>query len=117
MRVTDKFQRPTPFLLVVCAVLLAGCGGGGGDTATTVAEPDSEVAALYKAKCAVCHGGAGANKPMIQGARNLTDPDWKAQADLDEVIRFVSEGKGIMPKFSAILTDEEIRAVSEYVLK
>ena len=69
---------------------------------------------LYvEANCAGCHGidGAGTRGPsLVSGAG--------AELSLEEVIARVTNGKRLagMPKFEGFLSEQQIRAVSEYVV-
>jgi mono/diheme cytochrome c family protein len=49
-----------------------------------------EAAALYKTKCAGCHGAEGAGKPALAGT-NLLTPEAKKRPDA-EVTAMIAEG-------------------------
>ena len=68
----------------------------------------------YKAKCAMCHGPDGKKENAAMGTKALTSPDVQkmSAADLAAVI---SKGKGKMPAYAGKLTDDQIKAVAEYV--
>lgn len=70
-------------------------------------------AALYKAKCAMCHGadGSGAT-PMGKSMklRDLRSPEVQKQTDA-ELTKVTSDGKGKMPAYKGKLTDAEISAI------
>ncbi|MFS0865607.1 PQQ-binding-like beta-propeller repeat protein [Fredinandcohnia sp. 179-A 10B2 NHS] len=64
---------------------------------------------IYGNNCLACHGAEGAgghNGPKLQGL------DW----DREAVINQVKNGKGSMPGFEGTLSEEEIKAVTDYVL-
>ena len=69
-------------------------------------------AAIFKAKCAMCHGADG-SKAGPQG--DQADPDTKAKgaAGLNTI---VTKGQGKMPAYEGKLSPEEISAVADYVL-
>ncbi|QCJ44397.1 c-type cytochrome [Bacillus sp. S3] len=63
---------------------------------------------VYKNNCLACHGAEGAgghNGPNLQ----------QTKMDLNAIIKQVKNGKGQMPPFKDTLSDDEIKAVSEYV--
>jgi len=70
-------------------------------------------AALYKAKCAMCHGadGSGAT-PMGKSMklRDLRSPEVRKQTDA-ELTKVTADGKGKMPAYKGKMTDAEISAV------
>jgi mono/diheme cytochrome c family protein len=68
-------------------------------------------AAVYKAKCAMCHGADGA-KPAPKGI-NGPDTQAKGAAGLNTII---TKGSGKMPAYEGKLSPEEISAVTDYVL-
>ena len=70
-------------------------------------------AALYKAKCAMCHGPAGqGDTPMGKTlkVKNLSSPEVQSQTD-DALVQTVTNGKGKMPSFRGKLTNDQIKAV------
>lgn len=77
----------------------------GGATAST--ELDGQ--ALFAANCSSCHGidGAGGSGPRLAGNPRAADADNARQA-----VRF---GRGMMPGFAAVLSDEQIEAIVMYV--
>ncbi len=65
-------------------------------------------AALYKAKCAMCHGPDGAGKPAAK-IPSLVSPEVKAKSDAD-ITKFVQTN----PKHAAVakaLNEEQLKAV------
>ncbi|HEV7487526.1 MAG TPA: cytochrome c [Thermoanaerobaculia bacterium] len=74
-------------------------------------------AALYKAKCAMCHGadGSGAT-PMGKSMklRDLRSPEVQKQTDA-ELIKVTTDGKGKMPAYKGKLTDAEISAIVAHI--
>ena len=72
-------------------------------------------AAVYKAKCAMCHGPAGTPNPALAktlGIKPTSDPAIKSLT-LDQVIAAVKNGKGKM-KPVAGLSDADVKSVSAY---
>jgi len=72
-------------------------------------------AAIYKSKCAMCHGPTGtpsAGMAKAMGIKPASDPAIKALTQ-SQVEAAVKSGKGKM-KPVAGLTDAQVKAVSEY---
>jgi len=70
-------------------------------------------AAVYKAKCAMCHGADGSGMtPMGKSMklRDLRSPEVQKQSDA-ELTKVTADGKGKMPAYKGKLTDAEISAV------
>jgi mono/diheme cytochrome c family protein len=71
--------------------------------------------ALYKSKCAACHGAAGTPNPAMakmMGIKPVSDPAISGLS-ADQVAAAVKNGKGKM-KAVAGLSDAEVKAVSAY---
>ena len=73
-------------------------------------------AAVYKAKCAMCHGENGVAKKMAEPSRNLNDPKFQAEVSKDDVVKILTEGRGKKKSMKDKLTPEQMKAVAEYVL-
>ena len=79
------------------------------------ADPDG--AALYKGKCAMCHGPDGAGQTATgksMKVRDLRSADVQKQTD-KEMTTIVTDGKGKMPAYKGKLSDAEIAAVVKYI--
>ena len=76
-------------------------------------------AAVYKKRCLMCHGedGVGDTKAgKMTKTPDMNTAEWKngkTVADLEKTLR---EGLGKMPKYEGKLSDEELKAVSEYTI-
>jgi len=85
--------------------------GEGGESAQTPA--------LFKEKCARCHGEDGRGQTVIGrmvGAPDFTDEGWWDEGtDERRFVRSITEGKGEMPPFGRKLTRPEIKALAAYV--
>ena len=79
-------------------------------------EDESVGMTLYNKKCAMCHGKDGVAKKMAEGSANLNDPEWQKSTSVEAINKVTAEGKGKMPKYQDKLSEEEITAISEYVL-
>lgn len=75
-----------------------------------------DTAALYKAKCQVCHGpdGAGSVAGKKMGAHDFKDPEVVKATDA-ELFKATKEGKGKMAKFDGKLTDDQLKDLIKYV--
>jgi len=70
-------------------------------------------AAIYKTKCATCHGVDGRGQtPMGKkmGLRDLGSPDVQKQTD-KELYDWTAVGRGKMPAYKDKLSDAEIKAL------
>jgi mono/diheme cytochrome c family protein len=78
-----------------------------------------DAAALYKSKCAKCHGAEGAGdgaaaKAMKIEVKSLADPKTLAGMTNAELTELLAKGKGKMPKYDT-LKPEEVKALIGYV--
>src|SRR5712692_5406759 len=79
------------------------------------ATPDG--AALYKAKCAVCHGADGSGQTPVGKSlrlKALGSKEVRKQTD-QALIKIVEAGKGKMPAYKGKLSGDEIRQIVSYV--
>ena len=70
-------------------------------------------AAVYKAKCASCHGADGAGQTAIgkkMSLRDLGSADVQKQTDA-ELYAWTADGKGKMPAYKGKLSEAEIKAL------
>lgn len=84
---------------------------------SVTAQGDDKSAALYKAKCAVCHGAAGkgdspAGKAM--GVVSFSDPKAAGKSDA-ELKDAIEKGKNKMPAYGKSLKPDEIQGLVAYV--
>ena len=73
----------------------------------------SDGAAIYKAKCASCHGPDGSGQTAIgkkMSLRDLGSADVQKQSDA-ELYAWTADGKGKMPAYKAKLSEEDINAL------
>lgn len=66
---------------------------------------------VYTAQCQACHGEDG--KLGMAGAKDITATNMVKE----DLVDLLNNGKNAMPKFKDALTEEQIDAVSEYVLQ
>ena len=99
-----------PVLLLVAATIASPVLARG-QSATT------DGAALYKAKCAMCHGADGAGKtPMGQklNIRDLHSAEVQKLSDAD-LSHSIAQGKGKMPGFGKTLNEDQIKLLVAHI--
>jgi mono/diheme cytochrome c family protein len=108
--------------LAFAGAVLSGCGGGNDEAspppppATTATETGggqaTSGAQLFSDNCESCHGAMGTGGHV--------GPDLQKSSvaeSLAKVEKQVRNGKGVMPSFSNVLTDEQIDTVAHYVVE
>jgi cytochrome c6 len=76
-----------------------------------------DTAALYKAKCASCHGPDGKGETAVGkkiGVRDFNAAEVAKQSD-DEFIKITKDGKGKMPGYAGKISDDDIKALVKYI--
>jgi mono/diheme cytochrome c family protein len=90
-------------LLLLASVQLQAQGGDAG--------------ALFKSKCAMCHGADAAGKTPMGTKMNI--PDLRApevqKKPVTETAALISKGKNKMPGYEGKLTGEQISQLAKYV--
>lgn len=84
---------------------------------STTARAQSDGAALFKAKCAPCHGADGKGQtPMGKAvkARDLGSEEVQKESDA-QLTEIVNNGKGKMPGYKGKLTDAQIKDLVAFV--
>jgi mono/diheme cytochrome c family protein len=84
---------------------------------STTAGAQSDGAALFKAKCAPCHGPDGKGQtPMGKAvkARDLGSEEVQKESDA-QLTEIVNNGKGKMPAYKGKLTDAQIKDLVAFV--
>jgi cytochrome c6 len=74
-------------------------------------------AAVYKAKCAACHGADGAGQTPMGKKMNLRDlrsPEVQKQSNA-ELHKIIADGKGKMPGYKAKVSADELKGLVEYM--
>jgi mono/diheme cytochrome c family protein len=75
---------------------------GGGDTAK-----------VYSEKCALCHGEDG--KGQTKDTPDFTNAAWQKKESDEDFIKNIKAGKKPMPAFEGKLSEEQIKALVQYV--
>ena len=81
------------------------------------ARADDKSAALYKQKCAVCHGADGkGDTPAGKSTkvRSFSDPEIAKQSD-EELASVIEKGKNKMPAYGKSLKPDEIKSIVAYI--
>ncbi len=74
-------------------------------------------AAVYKAKCAACHGADGSGQTAMgkkMNLRDLSSPEVQKQSDAD-LTKITTDGKAKMPAYGTKLTAEEIKGLVTFI--
>jgi mono/diheme cytochrome c family protein len=77
----------------------------------------TDAAALFKSKCAMCHGPDGAgNTPMGKklSVRDLRSAEVQKQPDAD-LMHVIAQGKAKMPAFGKSLNEDQIKLLVTYI--
>jgi len=135
--------RPVAALATLMAVaalgnaVIVGCGGSNSSSTTTTSNQPPPTptpspntggtaaggdlgAQVYANRCVLCHGPLGKGDGSASAAlnpkpRNHTDGSYmNAQTD-EQLLEVIRKGKGAMPAWEKVLSDEEIRAVLKHV--
>lgn len=103
-----------PRLFAAAAALLAACSGRP-SSSTSGPPPDGK--ALFSETCARCHGESlhgDTEAGRAVGAKDLTTPEAKKLSDAELAHQIVA-GRGRMPAFGSLYSDEQVRAIVEEV--
>ncbi len=74
----------------------------------------ADAAALFAARCAVCHGKDGKGSPAGK-KMGVSDLAGERKEPVGEIAEDITNGKGKMPAFKGKLSPEEIDALARYV--
>ena len=102
----------TAVILSVCCILAT--------LAFAFVQENEAGAAVYKKRCLMCHGenGIGDTKAgKMMSTPDITTAEWKNGKTVEDLVTTLHKGLGKMPKFEGKLSDDELRAVSEYVVE
>jgi mono/diheme cytochrome c family protein len=95
-------------LLLIPGILLSAC------SMPLLAQ---DAAAIYKTKCAACHGPDGKGDRAMGkklGARDFASPEVQKQSD-DELAAIINDGKNKMPAYKKSLKPEEVKALVAFI--
>lgn len=94
--------------IFLSVLVFASCGGN--DSPKVDLGIASAGRTIYFGKCNACHGEEG--KKGLGGAKDLSVSVLTNQ----EIKEIVTKGKGSMAGYGAVLSDEEINQVIEYII-
>lgn len=101
-------KHATWFLVAIVVVLLVP---------NVMADPAEDSAALYKAKCAMCHGAEGSGDTTMGKklqVRDLRSDDVQKQTD-EQLLETVAKGKAKMPAYDGKITVDEIKLLVAHI--
>jgi cytochrome c6 len=85
--------------------------------ASVTANAQDAGAALYKTKCAACHGADGKGDTAVGKANKMNDlgsPDVQKQSDTD-LTATITTGKGKMPAYGKSLKPDQVKDLIAYI--
>lgn len=95
----------------IAAVLLALAVGSSARAQQNLA-PGTPGQVIFHERCAQCHGEQGQG---ISALVTIAGPPLQAEHDLRSVLDTVRNGRGVMPAFGAVLRDQDMENVAQYV--
>ena len=95
-------MRKGTILVVAAALILCGL--------PVYADATPDGAAIYKAKCAMCHGADGKKVNKAMNVRDLTSAEVQKLTD-QELHDVIANGKAKMPAYKGKLSDADIKAL------
>ena len=98
-------------------VILAGAVLSGIGFLSTSARADEKSAALYKQKCAACHGVDGKGETATGKAMKVKDfasEEVRKMSD-EDLSEAISKGKGKMPAYGKSMKPDDIKAMVAYI--
>jgi mono/diheme cytochrome c family protein len=101
-------HRSSPLFAVISVVVLSFTF-----VSAQAQSAPTDGAALYKTKCAMCHGPDGAGKTPVGtklNVRDLRSPEVQKQSDSD-LAQVIGQGKGKMPVFGKTLNEDQIKSL------
>ena len=88
--------------------------------ALAVTQDNETGAAVYQKRCLMCHAedGKGDTKAgKMTKTPDITTAEWKNGKTVTDLEKTLKEGLGKMPKYEGKLSDDELKAVSEYKIE
>src|SRR5882724_9840973 len=101
-------------LVVLCLVLVISFGAAYGlNSNSVVTSVQADGAAVFKSRCIKCHGADGKGKPDF--TPDFTDAKWQSSHKDEEITQTITDGKGEMPGYDAILDKDQIAGLVKYI--
>jgi len=90
------------------------------DTGAVAADPLAHGRQVYVARCVLCHGPEGKGDGPAAAAlnpkpRNHTDGAYMNSRTDEELLAVIHNGKGAMPAWKSVLSEQEMQDVLKYV--
>jgi len=90
------------------------------DTGAVAADPVAAGKLVYQARCVLCHGPEGKGDGPAAAAlnpkpRNHTDGAYMNSRTDEELLAVIHNGKGGMPAWKSVLSEQEMQNVLKYV--
>ncbi len=104
-------MKTTPILPLVLALTLSLCA------TALAADAATDAPALYKAKCASCHGQDGSKALLSKPVKGLSAEDFTKKMMGYKAKTYGGSKKAGMEKLSAALSDADIKALAAFVAK
>lgn len=98
-------------LLLALALALALC------TTALAAGPAVDGAALYKAKCASCHGADGSKAVLSKPVKGLSAADTAKKMEGYKAKTYGGSKKATMENLSSNLSEADIKALAAFIAK
>jgi len=86
-----------------------GVAQASGSSAKSPSSTNRKGKLIYKQYCVICHGADG-----TLGVSDATDLS-KSNVSMEERIDQITNGKGLMTPYKDILSEEQIKAVADYL--
>lgn len=104
-------------VILAAAVVSAGLARYDSASAATQGSKGkkSDVAAVYQAQCAKCHGADGKGIESLPDIPNFSDAAWQAAHPDKDILASIKNGKGIMPGYKDTLSAADMTAMVKHV--
>lgn len=109
-----RLKKLAVIALAIPMFAMAVMGSGSSNSSNA---PDDDIAAVYKAKCVMCHAADGSgNTPAGKkmGVRDLRSEEVKNMSD-DELYAVIAKGKEKMPGYEKSLGADKCKGLVAYV--
>jgi|SRR5882724_1165895 len=101
-------------LVVLCLVLVISFSAAYGlNNNSVITSAQANGAAVFKSRCIKCHGAEGKGKPDF--TPDFTDAKWQTSHKDEEITQTITDGKGEMPAYDAILDKDQIASLVKYI--
>ena len=104
-------------ILLVFAIIAATACFSSNPKRYSIADSKTYEASLFRQHCSICHGPEGDGKTLDDGkiVPSLREGELK-KITVDDIYRQISEGGNGMTPFRDILTERELKLLSDFVV-